>query len=115
LYDAEFTDGSVESYSTNLIAENLYSQVDPEGRAYSVFKDIVGHKSNDLAVKRNDPLYLNGQRKYTTIGWDIEVEMEDGSSLFLPLKDVKGSNRIELAEYAIAVGIKKEPAFDWWV
>jgi hypothetical protein len=80
-----------------LIAENLYSQVDSECKAYSVFKDIVGHRVDPkLAVKRDDPLYLNGQRKNTTVGWDIEVEMEDGSSLFLPLKDVKSPTRLSL-------------------
>ncbi len=34
---------------------------------------------------------------------------------WLPLKDVKESNPIELAEYAILNHIDDEPAFKWWV
>ncbi len=34
---------------------------------------------------------------------------------WLPLRDVKESNPIELAEYAIACKIDHEPAFRWWV
>ena len=30
-YEVEFTDGSTEIYKANLIAENMYSQVDEEG------------------------------------------------------------------------------------
>ena len=31
------------------------------------------------------------------------------------LADLKESNPIELAEYAIANGLEKEPAFAWWI
>ena len=34
---------------------------------------------------------------------------------WLPLSQVKESNPIETAEYAISQGIHKEPAFSWWV
>ena len=33
----------------------------------------------------------------------------------MPLKDLKTSNPVELAEYAIANKINHEPAFLWWV
>ena len=32
-----------------------------------------------------------------------------------PLKDIKNSNPVELAEYADNQGISHEPAFNWWV
>jgi len=43
------------------------------------------------------------------------VEWMDGSSYWVPLKDLKASNPVELAEYAIANNIAHEPAFKWWV
>ena len=33
----------------------------------------------------------------------------------MPLKDLKDTNPIELAEYAVANKIAEEPAFSWWV
>jgi hypothetical protein len=34
---------------------------------------------------------------------------------WVKLKDLKVSNPVELAEYAVANQIAKEPAFKWWV
>ncbi len=53
--------------------------------------------------------------KRTTAGWKINVEFSDGTTDWLPLGDVKESNPIGLAEYAIASKIDHEPAFKWWV
>jgi len=50
-----------------------------------------------------------------TKGWDICIEWRDGTISWLPLKDVKQSNPIEMAEYAIANKISDEPTFVWWV
>jgi hypothetical protein len=113
-YDVQFPDGSVEAYTTNLIAENLYSQIDAEGNSFEIFKGIVGHRSDERAIKLDDPSFLDKTRRQTTIGWDVEVELEDGSTNFLPMKEVKESNPVELAEYAISAGIANEPAFAWW-
>ena len=45
-YEVEFPDGSIEAFTANLIAENLLSQVDAEGRSYSVLREIVDHRTN---------------------------------------------------------------------
>ena len=42
-YWIEFPDGDEEKYAANVIAENLYSQVDSEGRQHAVMKEIVDH------------------------------------------------------------------------
>ncbi len=39
--------------------------------------------------------------KHTIVGWELLVEWRDGSSGWIPLKDVKEFNPIEVAEYAI--------------
>ena len=41
--------------------------------------------------------------------------MKDGSEQWFPLKYLKGSNPIDVAEYAKSWGIDDEPAFKWWV
>ena len=50
-----------------------------------------------------------------TAGWDLEIEWKDGSTSWLPLKEVKETNTVEVAQYAIDNQINQEPAFDWWV
>jgi hypothetical protein len=40
---------------------------------------------------------------------------KDWSTSWVKLKDLKVSNPIELAEYAVANCIAEEPAFKWWV
>jgi len=114
-YEVQFPDGSTETFATNLIAENLFSQIDSEGHSQMVFKDIIGHRFNDKAVRKDDPKYLDGTKRHTTIGWDIQVEWANGTQSWLPMKDVKHSNPVELAEYAITAKIADEPAFAWWV
>ena len=53
--------------------------------------------------------------KVTTQGWSLLVQWCDGSSSWEPLKDLKASNPVEVAEYAIANRLAEEPAFKWWV
>ena len=49
-YDLEFTDGSIENYAANIIAENMFAQVDDEGREHLIMKDIVEHKKDHTAI-----------------------------------------------------------------
>jgi len=114
MYEVEFPDGSTESFTTNIIAENLFSQVDDCGNEFRVIKDIVDHRKDKTAVTKNDPAYLNGIITCTTKGWSLSCEMADGTTEWIPLKDVKNSNPVELAEYAITAKIDDEPAFKWW-
>ena len=43
MYEVKFPDGSTDVMTTNLIAENLYSQVDKEGETFTVMKEILDH------------------------------------------------------------------------
>ena len=46
---------------------------------------------------------INSQRKkiVTTKAWDRYVEWKDGTQSWIPLKDVKSSNPLMMAEYAV--------------
>ena len=39
----------------------------------------------------------------------------DDTTWWFPIWVVKESNPVESAEYAVATGLAKEPAFAWWV
>ena len=119
LYEVEFPDGTMKAVSANLIAENLLSQVDDEGRSYSILREIVDHRTNGQALSKDDGFTTDrkGKRhpRITTQGWELQVEWRDGSATWVPLKELKQSNPVEVAEYAVANKIAEEPAFAWWV
>lgn len=119
LYEVTYPDGHTAELEYNIIAENLLSQVDSEGRHYQVLSEISDHQSDASAIKRKDGFIRskngNLHAKKTTRGWKLEVEWKDGTVSWVPLKDLKHSNPVELAEYAVANNIDDEPAFKWWV
>ena len=118
-YVVEFTDGRTENYFANVIAENMFAQVDSEGRQYQLLDEIVDHKSDGTAIKCENGFTIsrNGNRvpKPTTRGSSLLVSWKDGTSDWIKLKDLKDSYPIQIAEYAIANQISNEPAFNWWV
>jgi hypothetical protein len=118
-HEVEFPDGSSEAYTANLIVENLLSQVDAEGRSYSILSEIVDHRNNGKALSKDDASKMTksgrAQLRHTTQGWDLQVEWKDSSTSWLPSKDLKESNPVELAEYAVANKLEEESAFAWWV
>jgi hypothetical protein len=54
-------------------------------------------------------------RDVTTRGWSLLVQWKDGSISWEKLKDLKASNPVEAAKYAVANRLVEEPAFKWWV
>jgi hypothetical protein len=118
-YDVEFNDGEVREYSANVIAENMYSQVDANGYSHTLLESIIDYTKDESAVDRDD-MYIqtkSGQRRIrqTTIGWKLLVLWKDGSEEWIPLKILKESHPVEVAEFATARNISNEPAFCWWV
>ena len=118
-YVVEFTDGSIENYFANVIAENMYAQIDDEGRQYQLLDEIADHRSDGTALRVENGFTVsrNGNRvpKQTTRGWYLLVNWKDGSSDWVKLKDIKDSYPVQIAEYAVANRIAEEPAFKWWV
>ena len=119
VYDVMFDDGTVKQYAANIIAENMYSQVDADGHHFTILDEIIDHKCNEQAVTKDDMYVVTprGNRKLrkTTIGWELRVLWKDGSTQWITLKELKESNPVDVAVYAKANNINEEPAFLWWV
>ena len=119
VYEVEFEDGSVERYNANIIAEHIYAQVDDDGYTMKFVDEIIDHRSNKQAVTRANGFVRgpNGSQKprKTTKGWELCVRWKDGSTEWVPLKEMKESNPLQVADYAEANQIAAEPAFAWWV
>ena len=117
-YDVMFPDGYVTQYTANVIAQNIHSQVDEEGHRYQVLDHISDHRVDDTAVKQADAWITakNGKRsrRMTTKGWYFQVEWRDGTSTWVPLKDIKEDSPVQVAEYAEMNELLDEPALAWW-
>jgi hypothetical protein len=63
IYDVQFPDGHVEAYSANVIAENIYAQVDKEGRCFVLLDEIMDHRKDNSAVKMDDKYIKYGSNQ----------------------------------------------------
>ena len=120
VYEVEFQDGTYSEYAANVLLENLYQQVDDEGRSHSILSSIINHSCDESEALSDDDAHYTTpdstrHRRISTKGWKLEVEWRDGTSSWILLKILKESNPIKVSEYAVAHGIDKKPAFAWWV
>lgn len=116
----EFQDGSVEEFTVNVIAEDIYSQVDQEGQTYAIQKEISNHRFDPTTEVREEDVFdtsynRNKVLNKTTKGWELLVEWRDGASDWVSLNKLKESNPVDVAEYAVANRIDQSPPFHWWV
>jgi len=106
-------------FGFNGIAENMYAQVDEEGRQYLLLDEIFDHRSDGSAVATDD-MYFTDKRgkkslRQTTKGWQLNVKWKDGSSSWERLADLKESHPVQVAEYAVVNKLTEIPAFKWWI
>ena len=57
LYDVEFPDGTIKPYTANVIADNIYDQVDSEGS--NIVKSIDDHSTDDNAVSKENQFVVD--------------------------------------------------------
>jgi hypothetical protein len=84
------------------------------------FSPIIDHRVDPaIAITDNDAWiichYGNRTCQCTTKGWELCVTWKDHSTSWIPLKDLKISNPLQVAEYALAHDIAGEPALAWWI
>ena len=54
IYEVEYLDGSIRDYGANVIAENIYSQVDEHGYRQQTLDCIMEHSKDSTAVPKSD-------------------------------------------------------------
>jgi hypothetical protein len=57
----------------------------------------------------------NRHLRRTTKGWKLLIQWKDGTSTWERLANLKESNPVQVAEYAVANKLAEEPAFIWWI
>lgn len=118
-YILQADDGRRTELTANTIIENMYAQVDGEGRKQLLLDEIIDHRKDDTALTKDQATIRshngNVHQKKTTRGWWLQAKFKDESTSWIPLHVFKDSNPIEVAEYAVNNQISEEPAFAWWV
>ena len=97
----------------NVIADNIYEQIDSEDS--NIVKSIDDYLADENAVSKENQFFIgqNGRRslRKTTAGWKLRVVLTNGAMRWIPLKDLKESNPVDVAEFAVARGIDDKSAF----
>ena len=119
-YNVEFPDGQVKENGANIIADNMFTQVDLDGYSLSLMDSIIDHQrdlSQAIPIEDKYIMTKSGQKhlQKTTKGWKLLIKWKDKSKAWINLTDMKEAHPVETAEYARARGISNEPAFAWWV
>lgn len=120
LYQVQFSDGHVEEYNANIIAQNLYSQIDKQGNQFTLLDAIIDYEKDEAVAIPPEQRFIienngNIHKRPTTKGWRLCVQWKDGSTSWEALKDLKESFPIEIAEFALSRGLQDEAAFLWWI
>ena len=96
VYEVELPDGTYSDYSANVLIENIMASVDDNGLTSLILDDIIDHRFNPECVDESEGWYETPQgakkRRITTRGCDINVLWKDGTSSWIPLKDMKEAN-----------------------
>ena len=80
----------LKKYAANLIAENVLSQVDPNGYNTNTMEAIMDHKRDGIAVPMADKFFKTKQGKltqrHTTVGWLFLIKWKNGPKEWVHLK-----------------------------
>jgi hypothetical protein len=100
-YTFTFDDGDETIPNANLIAEAIYVQCDPDGNQYVLLDSIIDHRQLDTAIRPSDQKVVQPDRwtymKYSSIGWKVCCQWQDGSTSWENLADLKDSHPLETA------------------
>ncbi|KAL7474343.1 hypothetical protein ACHAW6_000318 [Cyclotella cf. meneghiniana] len=106
VYKVHFPDSRTEELAVNTIAEALYTQCDPDGNQCIMLDAIVDYRKNpDVAIAWNDQVKIVNE---------LCCEWKDSRTSLQKLSNLKESYSLQVDEFAIAVGISNEPAFNWY-
>jgi hypothetical protein len=110
-YELEFSDGSKTRANANLIAENLYSMVDEQGKVHNMFEGIIDHR---FPVKWMVSFKGETTARLFAKDGELPVQWANDMTTWIPIGRLKRSNPIEVAEYVVANQIADEPIFRHW-
>ena len=83
IYEVIFPDGEIRLYAANVIADNIWAQVNLDEQHYVIFNSIIDHHVDSSVAETKENMYrfVNGQRtmQRTTTGVKLLCLLKDGS------------------------------------
>ena len=93
LHDVEFPYGQVKEYSSNLIANKMFSRVDSGGFSVSLLESITNYNNDNAGIDivDNHVITSKGRRRLriTTKGWKLKFLWRDDTESCITLKYLK--------------------------
>ena len=75
IYHVESPDGKIEEYTANVIAGNLFSNVDDDGYNFDYLYERIGHRKDEAAISKDKGFIetkFGVKRRVITIkGWQF--------------------------------------------
>lgn len=118
MYQVQFSDGTIQDYAANHIAEAIYAAVDDEGNRFVLLDEIIDYRYTAEALKPDQAWTTssngNRHRIKTTKGCQLCVSWKDGSTSWETLANLKNSHPVEVSRFAKDRGLLQDPVFAWW-
>eukprot|EP00957_Ditylum_brightwellii_P075355 5726310-Ditylum_brightwellii.AAC.1 len=92
-HEVEFPDRDVKEYATNIIAENMQTQVGFERFTMTMMEGIIDHAKDKATVVHMNNKYVitsSGKKKLgkSTAGWKLQILCKDKPESWVNLKDI---------------------------
>ena len=101
MYEVEYEDGHKVAMAANIIASNLFAQVDQDRQIFVLSDEIIDWRTDGSQIKSEDAFIHisngNKRRSETTKGWEVCIQWKDGRSSWNQVKDVKDAYTVQLA------------------
>ena len=115
----EYADIKKSPSSTNLIAENMFTQIDKEGNIHVLMDDITYHQFDEVDMNSHGAFVATSSgtqcRSQTTQGVSLCIKCHDGNTTWVALKYLKEDYPIKLADCVVVANISMDTTFNWWV
>lgn len=76
-YELELDDSTTKIYSSNIVMENMYTQVADKGRMFVLMDKIIDHKKDNSAIPISEGTFIRNnsvRKKQTTRDWKLLVQ-----------------------------------------
>jgi hypothetical protein len=91
LYECEFEDGTAKEYTANMIASNIFQEMDADGYSSLFLYYIINHmrSSNDISMEDEFFVTKSGTKRMgkTTVGWKLLVQCTNGSHQWIAFSE----------------------------
>ena len=61
IHEVEYADGYKTAMAANAIANNLFVQVDQDGRRFVLFEETIDHRTDGTEIKRRGRIHPHGK------------------------------------------------------